>query len=85
MQVMSEWALCAAHINRERLRNSVEMGIRLPYRPVDPVCNGAVDDARGDAGPEPGGGSGVDELSGYVFAIDAGPFEESAGVVGEGG
>ena len=60
-------------------------GTRLGDWPVDSVGDGAVDDARGVAGCESGGGSGVGELADHVFAGQAGPVEESAGVVGEGG
>jgi len=60
-------------------------GTRLGDWPVDSVGDGAVDDAGGVAGCESGGGSGVDELAGHVFVGQAGPVEEPAGVVGEGG
>ena len=53
--------------------------------PVDSVGDGAVDDAGGVAWSKSGGGSGVNELTGNVVLISAGPLEESAGVVGESG
>ena len=63
----------------------MNMGAWRRARPVDPVGDGAVDDAGTDGRRESGGGSGVDELAGHVLAWESGPLEKSADVVGEGG
>src|SRR5205807_2619864 len=49
------------------------------------VGDGAADDADAVGGPEPRGSAGVGELAGDVLAVLAGPGEEAAGVVGQGG
>ena len=54
------------------------------YWSGDSVGDSAVDDAGADARREAGGGADVSELTDDVLAVQAGPGEEPACLVGEG-